>query len=223
MGQRPIAIRLKQKSEAVNMSVVEAGSTRANHAVSDAHNESVEGHNATLDQDKSCVVCSVSEAARRLGVSERTIFRLLKSEQLERVKPENDDQSLSASDGINVKFDIAMSDKKMSLFKQMRSEDGKLSVEMSDINGNMTDKDAMCKFLGNQIREKDIQISQMLRSQQEMAQTIQRLQEQMFELAHLVLTHNVAAAQAKTESEIKAQEHSSRRGLTNLLGVRNRR
>ena len=63
----------------------------------------------------------------------------------------------------------------------------------------------------------------MLQAQQEMAQTIRHLQQQMFDLAHLVLTHNVAAAQAKAEAELKAQELGAKRGLANLLGTRTRK
>ena len=58
----------------------------------------------------------------------------------------------------------------------------------------------MCKLLKQQLQEKDVQIAQLLLAEQEMTQTIKRLQEQMYELAHLVLTHNVAAAQAKAEA-----------------------
>ena len=80
------------------------------------------------------------------------------------------------------------------------------------------------EILQQQVREKDVQIAQMLQAQQEMAQTIRHLQQQMYELAHLVLTHNVAAAQAKAEAELKAQElASSRRGLANLLGTRTKK
>jgi hypothetical protein len=165
------------------------------------------------------VVVSVGEAARRLGVSERTVFRLLKAGQLERV----------GSDLLTVKFannDSHESDKSeikrhnlSRILPSQRVHSAYDSHVITVIGG-----EEHVQMLLQQVREKDVQIAQMLQAQQDMAQTIRHLQQQMYELAHLVLTHNVAAAQAKAEAELKAQElASSRRGLANLLGARTRK
>ena len=48
----------------------------------------IKGDEASIAPGQTLVV-SVGEAARRLGVSERTVFRLLKTGQLERVNSED--------------------------------------------------------------------------------------------------------------------------------------
>ena len=192
MGQRPIAVRVK-----------------ADTAAGAAENDRVDD-----------IIVSVGEAARRLDVSERTVFRLLKTGALERV-----DVPLNA---LSVKFnDRLMAD--MNTDKMMIK--GKISPHATRLAANDVshdaDMDAQVQVgeLKRQLEEKDAQIARMLLAQQELTQTNRRLHEQMYEMAHLVLSHNVAAAQARAEAELKAQEQAltdSRRGLSSLLGPRKR-
>lgn len=166
------------------------------------------------------VVVGVAEAARRLDVSERTVYRLLKAGVLERgfssCNPDNpDDNDTVNSDNLDR---ISMLRDSGAVVKMSVMSDNTAS------NGSIQ-RDPRVEHLQRQLDSKDAQIAQMLDVQQELAQTIRRLQEQMYELAHLVLTHNVAAAQAKAEAELKAQQEQAkgRGGLTGLLGSRGRR
>jgi hypothetical protein len=162
------------------------------------------------------VVVSVGEAARRLGVSERTVFRLLKAGRLERVGSED----LVARCANN---DSHMTDKAAQIKRSASRFKSVISLNDSHSMTVMSHEEHV-QLLQQQVREKDVQIAQMLQAQQDMAQTVRHLQQQLYELAHLVLTHNVAAAQAKAEAELKAQELvSSRRVLANLLGARTRK
>jgi len=52
---------------------------------------------------------------------------------------------------------------------------------------------ASLEMLTTSLRDKDAQIEQLIVNQREMNQTIQKLQEQMFELARLVLAQNAIA------------------------------
>lgn len=166
------------------------------------------------------VVVGVAEAARRLDVSERTVYRLLKAGILERGSPSCNYDSGGTDDAL-------MSDKPGSI---NGVRDTGAIVKMSAMSDNTAEngsveRDPRIEHLQRQLDSKDAQIAQLLDVQQELAQTIRRLQEQMYELAHLVLTHNVAAAQAKAEAELKAQQEQAkgRGGLTGLLGSRGRR
>ncbi len=167
--------------------------------------------------EQETVVVSVGEAARSLGVSERTVFRLLKSGALERVDLPMPDRIVSFNDS-NV------SDMKNDK-KSNRSKPDSLSGDYDDgHNVGSSDLERIAS-LTRQLREKDAQIAQLLQTQQDLTQTYRRLQEQMYELAHLVLSHNAASAQARGEAELKAQSQTptaSRRGLSGLLGARKR-
>lgn len=223
MGQRPIAIRVRANAESLRAGSVETDACSVRFAANDTPLGAADGTVEKYSSAESETVCSISEAARRLGVSERTIFRLLKTGVLERVEPGEELNSFKNGSDISSNNDAVMSDINKFFFSKSKLKFYDVSVKMSDKNKILTDNNVNGHFLCEQIRQKDIHILHLLRSQQEMAQTIQRLQEQMFELAHLVLTHNAAAAQAKVESELKAQEQSSRRGLANLLSSRNRK
>ena len=155
-------------------------------------------------------IVTVGEAARRLGVSERTVFRLLKTGELERV----DSVFMSAKNGKDDRHDAGS--------KQRRYKASAISSTHMTDTKHSNDGHA----LAEQVKQKDAQIAELVRQQQEMTVTIRRLQEQMYELAHLVLSHNAAAAQARAEAELRLQEQASavsRRGLAGLLGPRPRK
>ena len=223
MGQRPIAIRVRTKAEGLRSGSVETHARGGSFAANNTPPGAAEGMLKKYTSVESETVCSINEAAMRLGVSERTIFRLLKTGELERVEPDVDLDGIDQKNVNQPNSGIFMSDTINSNRPRSKPKYHSLSFKMSDKYDNMTDNNVINKLLYEQITEKDIQISHLLRSQQDMAQTIKRLQEQMFELAHLVLSHSVAAAQAKTESELKAQEQSSCRGLANLISSKNRK
>ena len=163
------------------------------------------------------VVVGVAEAARRLNVSERTVYRMLKSGELERGNIAGDADTIGSN----------MSDMTVK-FKRDKSRQNVVKMsELSDMNDadNASDTDGRVDVLQRQVGEKDAQIAQLLTTQQELTRTIQRLQEQMYELAHLVLSHNAVAAQAKAEAELKAQQAQAKNksGLAGLLGSRGRK
>ncbi len=166
------------------------------------------------------VVVSVGEAARLLGVSERTVFRLLKTGVLERVDVPQTKRTVCLNDSCmsDIKADISGK-------TRLQNSDQRSTSNSNDSHNVGNDGIERIKTLVEQVQEKDAQIAQLLQTQQEMTQTYTRLQEQMYELAHLVLSHNAAAAQAKAEAELRAharESTSSRRGLTGLLGTRKR-
>ncbi len=163
------------------------------------------------------VVVGVAEAARRLNVSERTVYRMLKTGELERGNTaDNTDNCGSNMADMTVKF------------KRIKSRSNAVSMShLADMDtagdaGGATNQEETLK---RQLEEKDAQIAQLLTTQQELTRAIQRLQEQMYELAHLVLSHNAAAAQAKAEAELKAQQAQAKNksGLAGLLGSRGRK
>ena len=163
------------------------------------------------------VFLGVSEAARSLNVSERTVYRMLKSGELER----EDGRKITDNGGRNVSV---LKREANVVFSHNNVE---IMPNMSDIDGMNKTKQAetSSEILKLQIEEKDGQIAQLLSEQKELTRTVQRLQEQMYELAYLVLTHNAAAAQAKAEAELKAQEVRARQrgGLAGLLGNKGRK
>lgn len=151
-------------------------------------------------------------------MSERTVFRLLKTGVLERVDVPPPERVVS--------FD----DSNMSDMKSDKADNMSLRHHLSRVTANSDDSHSdgnsrleRTEGLARQVQEKDAQIAQLLQTQQEMTQTYKRLQEQMYELAHLVLSHNAAAAQAEAELETQAQAlTASRRGLSGLLSARKR-
>ena len=161
-------------------------------------------------------IVGVTEAASRLGVSERTIYRLLKSGELERI--DKSDENMLSEIHVRHLSDISTgkAESRSDALKNMSDKSDEIYFRKSDI-ASIND----IELLKQQLGAKDTQIAQLLLTQQEMTQTLQRLQEQMYELAHLVLTHNVAVAQAKADAELKLQAKdasSERRGWTGLLG-----
>src|SRR5579871_6131665 len=109
---------------------------------------------------------SISEAARRLKVSERTIYRMMKAGKLTR-QYEHDSVRL-------------MSDE-VRQFAPLQDHD------LSDYVRQVSD--SAPQPLHQQISEKDAQIAQLLAQQREMGQLLDRLQAQLYELTQYVLSH----------------------------------
>lgn len=124
---------------------------------------------------------SITEAAHRLGVSERTIYRMLREGKLQRV---------NVSD-IRTKF---------VRLKPAKSHEIMFELQVKDPRkvGHNLDKLSDRKWLETmesmqrELREKDVQIASLIEQQRELTQTLQRLQDQMFELARLTLSQNAA-------------------------------
>lgn len=112
---------------------------------------------------------SIIEAARRLNVTERTVYRMLKSGRLTR-HFEYDNVRIMSDE-----IEILRSNKTDKVTKNVR--------HMSDTNQEP---------LRRQLEEKDTQIAQLLAQQRETSQLLERLQEQLYELTRFVLS------QAKT-------------------------
>jgi excisionase family DNA binding protein len=135
----------------------------------------------------------ITEAAQRLGVSERTVYRMLRSGKLKRVIS-SDEQ------GKYVRLKVSEKEK---TFIALGAD---LSVT-SDKTADSRQED-----IHKAVREKDAQIAQLLEQQRELQQQIGRLQEQMFELARLVLSQN-AAAQANPAAVSVKPSQEARTGL----------
>src|SRR5260221_480135 len=125
-------------------------------------------------------ISSVREAADEMGVSERTIYRMLRSGRLVREK-----SRVRSIRNVNNVSDIHCQNDNDEIHNHT-SVMSKTSI-MSD---KMTL--SILEMLTTSLRDKDDQIEQLIVNQREMNQTIQRLQEQMFELARLVLSQNAA-------------------------------
>jgi len=127
---------------------------------------SVRGEDDAVDR-----TISIGEAARLLGVSERTIYRMLRSGKLVRV---------------------SMSDKNVRTQVKVKASTFKLGAD----HGGLSDSGSLCppEDLRRDLQHRDAQIAQLLTTQQELlatqqelTKTIQRLQDQIFELACLVV------------------------------------
>lgn len=108
---------------------------------------------------------SITEAARRLNVSERTVYRMLKSGKLTRHY---------VSDSVRI-----LSDEVDALRSNIGSNPQNSVSNMSD---------TMPDSLRQQLAEKDAQIAQLLARQRELSQMLERLQEQVYELTRFVLS-----------------------------------
>lgn len=108
---------------------------------------------------------SITEAARRLNVSERTVYRMMKSGKIARIY-EYDTVRL-------------MSDE-IEKLAQSRAE------KQSDIVSLIPSP--IDTGVNLQLAAKDAQIAQLLAQQQQMSQMLNRLQEQLHELTRFVLS-----------------------------------
>jgi hypothetical protein len=122
---------------------------------------------------------SVTEAAHRLGVSERTVYRRLQAGKLHRANMSDNRQTHvitqndSSSHGMPNPSDTAP----------------KVSDIMSDIT---------TETLKHELEEKNRQIAALMENQREMVQTIQQMQQQLQELSAWILAQK---SDRKTETE----------------------
>ena len=117
---------------------------------------------------------TVAEAARLLGVSERTVYRRLKSGHLRSVtgvSELSDRASLIIEIEIEEQFEMSDTVRQLS--------DGVSSRELDDLRADL--------------RRKDEQIQCLLDNEKALAQTIQKMQEQLHELARYVLSQHASA------------------------------
>lgn len=110
-------------------------------------------------------VVSIAEAARRLGVSERTVYRRVKSGQIQRVN---------------------LSDTKIKSQVICDTIASESSVKVSDKTQESRQDDIA--LLRAEVQSRDAQIDSLIAHQREMNQTIQQLNQQIYELARLVFT-----------------------------------
>ena len=148
---------------------------------------------------------TITEAAQRLGVSERTIYRMLRSGRLRRVH-------LSDRKSTSVRL---LSDSLDRIEIDSRNNSSVVTSLMSDNQSDISDVKAMDTLM-KELEQKDAQIARLIDSQQEMAQTLRQLQEQMFELARLVLSQQSVALKPAAESEAPVKRES-RDGLPGPL------
>ena len=118
----------------------------------------------TQGQDLSKIV-SIAEAAQLLGVSERTIYRRVKLGQILRVN---------------------LSDNRVKVEVFYEEEAVSEPVKVSDIVPESRNADIA--LLRAEVQSRDAQIESLIANQREMNQTIQQLNQQIYELARLVFT-----------------------------------
>lgn len=121
----------------------------------------------------------VRNAADTLGISERTVYRRLRSGKIE------------ALSEISKPTDTVMTNDMANRMEDLlRSQNADLSKHLECQNDMTLDK---LSCLWQNLTERDAQIRVLLQNQQELTLTIQNLQEQIYELARLALTQTVRA------------------------------
>ena len=158
---------------------------------------------------------TVREAAKRLRLSERTVYRRLRSGKLDLAEL----SALSVTESTDIKavsrpVVIGISDPVMNL-----------SVTNDNVSDGYSPLEKI-RDLESDLRNKDLQIALLIESQRELNQTVQRIQEQMFELARLVLLQGSAksAASATAVSQADMQTTAENRSfLSRLFGARDKK
>jgi tRNA U34 5-carboxymethylaminomethyl modifying enzyme MnmG/GidA len=171
---------------------------------------------STLDEEKSEQHSKgerVRQAAYTLGISERTVYRRLRSGKLEQLSLESLSFDTVMSSVNAAKIETLIQD-------QISSRIDSLMRQNDMTNDKMT---ILCRELAN----RDAQILSLLENQQELTLTIQKLQAQIFELARLALLHPVheqVKPQEKPLAVTQSPEPKFRgiRGWLRSLGNRNR-
>lgn len=147
------------------------------------------------------ILLSVGEVAHRLGISERTVFRRIRSGELERADPSPAATDLAVRNSL-------MTDIKTDIKPNLR-------VLSNDYVRLMTDNDRHkprddsgedreeTQSLRSQLREKDIQIAQLMCTQGQLNETIQRLQDQLYEMSHLILSHHIEMEQSRLRADLE--------------------
>lgn len=137
---------------------------------------------------------SISEAARILKRSERTIYRMIRSGEIKCVK---------------------MSDKRLTnvilnnhLQPVDRDTEADNSVKMSDTKDNRNQE-----LIQQELREKDHQISKLIDNQKEMLVTIHQLQAQVQELSRWIMDHTSEKNIVRVDTSPDLQETRHPKGL----------
>ncbi|HLV78632.1 MAG TPA: helix-turn-helix domain-containing protein [Chthonomonadaceae bacterium] len=138
---------------------------------------------------------SITETAMHLGVSERTVYRRLKEGKLRR--------SVSDKKGRHVRLILDLSS----------GTGHSKATDRGVMSDNMSDRISVAAWeaLQQELRAKDEQIAGLIEQRQEMQAALQRLQEQIFELAHLTLSQNAPVGFVRPESSA-ASSQVRRRG-----------
>lgn len=139
----------------------------------------------------------IADAARHLGVSERTVYRMLKSGKLRRV---------SVSDN-----SVAVSCK----VTPMQDNQGVIEIDYDRVADTVSDKmtDILSATFTRELEARDREIERLLAVQQEQNQTIQRLQDQLFELARLIVSNSSKTDTAASETPKRDDNGQGRGGL----------
>ena len=136
-------------------------------------------------------IVSIRETADELGVSERTIYRMLRAGKLVRIKR-------------RVANVNSVSDNQCQSGSTERDHGVNTVSKSSKLSDNSTGREL--EMLRAALHDKDAQIEQLIANQREMNQTIQRLQEQMFELARLVLSQSAPSPTRQTGASVPSEK-----------------
>jgi predicted DNA-binding transcriptional regulator YafY len=149
---------------------------------------------------------TIAEAARRLGVSERTIYRRLREGKIQRA-------DVSDNRLTNVTISTMFS--------------SQVTDNLSDNETVLSDKsyEEVLSVLKQEMAEKDRLIANLLDNQRELVQTVNQLQQQLHELAKWVLAQK-SGSEAMAEALARAQTTETLRNqnwLSKLLFSRHSR
>lgn len=132
------------------------------------------------------VALPIAEAAIRLGVSERTVYRMLKEGKLERSDMSDNRQTIVVLNEVQ---------------KSIQSHEPSFLSDIRDImSGKMAEK--AIEALREEMQEKDRLINVLMENQREMILTIHGLQEQLRELSQWVLAEKNEAKRAASANII---------------------
>lgn len=128
-------------------------------------------------------ISSIAEAARERRVSERTIYRMLKSGKLRRVKNVTSSVTFLTEDTVNEAI--------QQLIQQKFDE---MSVKMSD-----TLSKELLRQAGASLRNRDEMMEALFAREQELVASNQRLQEQIAQILQLMTAHMLADKTVREE------------------------
>lgn len=157
-------------------------------------------------ESKPRTVVTVREAAERLGVSERTIYRRLKAGRLTPCVVSNPGVS---SDDLSVIVNRVEIDNGCVGECQLTSQDVKQVPDPS--------LEQAYQHVLQTLEKRDTEIARMIECQHEMTQTIVRLQEQMFELTRLVIALNLERGPDADRAAAEATNKEREEGTNSLL------
>ncbi|MCW3098536.1 MAG: hypothetical protein JWL77_4154 [Chthonomonadaceae bacterium] len=152
-------------------------------------------------------VHQVRQAANMLGISERTVYRRLRSGKLEQLPTESHSTDSVMSFVSEERMEAILQDRIASKLDKMVCQ-----------NDMTNDKLAA---LRQELAHKDAQIRTLLENQQELTHTIQKLQTQIYELARLALTQPAKAEEkpVETSAENEILSPKPNQGIRGLLRV----